>query len=231
MILSTTLSWLVIEVLASSLHVYVKLANLVNKRTHQFSERHLIPSWSSTMVRSKVKYELIADERARKQTFRKRKSGLLKKVSEITTLCSVDACAIIYSNDAVQPEIWPSPIEAYHLLQRFDKLPTMKQTSNMINQETFLRQNVSRLTKNLENEKKKNRWLELEQLLTKCLVEKNLNDVNNMQDLKDLDCLLVEKIELANNRIEDIKRFDSSIAVDGNKIEDGPGCSKEKKSI
>lgn len=47
------------------------------------------------MVRSIVKYEFIADERQRKQTFRKRKASLLKKLNELKTLRDIDACAII----------------------------------------------------------------------------------------------------------------------------------------
>ncbi|XP_059630962.1 agamous-like MADS-box protein AGL80 isoform X2 [Cornus florida] len=155
------------------------------------------------MVCTKVKYELIADERARRQTFRKRKAGLLKK-----------------------PDVWPSPVEAQDLLQRFNSLPTMKQTGNMLNQETFLMQNVSRLNRNLEKEKRKNKILQME-LMKKCLVEKNLHNVSNVQDLKDLDRLLDEKIKLVDARIEDINRANSTLVF----IETGSGFSKEKKFL
>ncbi|CAA7052359.1 unnamed protein product [Microthlaspi erraticum] len=49
------------------------------------------------MTRSKVKLEFISNDASRKNTFRKRNKGLLKKVNELSTLCGIPACAIIYS--------------------------------------------------------------------------------------------------------------------------------------
>ncbi|KAL7176672.1 hypothetical protein ACSBR2_030089 [Camellia fascicularis] len=170
-----------------------------------------------------VKYEFIADERARKQTFRKRKAGLLKKVNELKTLCSVDTCAIIYPTTATgsvaQPDVWPSPNEASHLLQRFENLPSMKQTANMMDQEKFLKKNITRMSKNLDKEKKKNRGVEIEQQMTKFLFEKNLHDFSNLDDLRDVASLLDEKINLMNDKLENI----------ANEIGSGSRCGEEKQ--
>ncbi|KAJ6711064.1 AGAMOUS-LIKE MADS-BOX PROTEIN AGL82 [Salix koriyanagi] len=58
--------------------------------------------------------ELIRKEKSRMLTFRKRKAGLLKKASEFSILCGVDACVIIFGpklkddrQPAVAPETWP----------------------------------------------------------------------------------------------------------------------------
>ncbi|CAK7343734.1 unnamed protein product [Dovyalis caffra] len=57
--------------------------------------------------------ELIRKEKSRMLTFRKRKAGLLKKASEFSILCGVDACVIVFGpkqNDDQQPstaETWP----------------------------------------------------------------------------------------------------------------------------
>ncbi|CAN0920848.1 Agamous-like MADS-box protein AGL80 [Linum grandiflorum] len=47
------------------------------------------------MTRKKVKLAYITNDSARKATYNKRKKGLIKKVSELSTLCDVQACAII----------------------------------------------------------------------------------------------------------------------------------------
>ncbi|KAH8492725.1 hypothetical protein H0E87_022093 [Populus deltoides] len=57
--------------------------------------------------------ELIRKEKSRMLTFRKRKAGLLKKASEFSILCGVDACVIIFGpkqkddHQPVAPETWP----------------------------------------------------------------------------------------------------------------------------
>ena len=39
----------------------------------------------------------------------------MKKVSELSTLCGIEACAIVYSPYDAQPEVWPSPIVVQHV--------------------------------------------------------------------------------------------------------------------
>ncbi|KAL6961965.1 hypothetical protein U1Q18_036923 [Sarracenia purpurea var. burkii] len=158
-----------------------------------------------------VRREFIADERVRRQTLRKRKVGLLKKLSEIKTLCCVDACAVIYTKPGGgggegDPDAWPSPSEARLQLQRFSDLPVLKQAANMMNQEKFLGHNILRLGKNLEREKKKSRWVEVEKMMMKGLVENDLQGFGSLEDLKDVDYLLEEKIKLVADRIQSMKK-------------------------
>ncbi|KAG6433192.1 hypothetical protein SASPL_104800 [Salvia splendens] len=61
----------------------------------------------SKMGRAKLKMELIEKEKSRNTTFKKRKEGLIRKLSEFTTLCDVKACMIIYGPNQTRPEIWP----------------------------------------------------------------------------------------------------------------------------
>jgi len=65
------------------------------------------------MVNERIKMESIRNEKSRMLTFRKRKTTLLKKVSDFSILCGVDACVIIFGpnqNDqpAATAETWPS---------------------------------------------------------------------------------------------------------------------------
>jgi hypothetical protein len=61
------------------------------------------------MARSKVKLALIVNDAARKESYKKRRKGLLKKVAELSTLSGIEVCAIVYGPYEPQPEIWPSP--------------------------------------------------------------------------------------------------------------------------
>ncbi|KAH0714782.1 hypothetical protein KY285_007607 [Solanum tuberosum] len=51
------------------------------------------------MGRSKIKIELIEDHKKRKSTLVNRKAGLVKKISELSILCDVKACMIIYERN------------------------------------------------------------------------------------------------------------------------------------
>ncbi|CAK9162684.1 unnamed protein product [Ilex paraguariensis] len=182
------------------------------------------------MVRSMVKYELIANENARRETFRKRKAGLLKKASELKTLCNIDACAIIYNKDGGPPDVWPSSVEAHRLLHRFNNLPIMVKTSTMMDQEGFLIRNLERLNKNLEKEKK-TRQLEMEQLLARCLVENNAPDVSNSEYMKDFLYLVDDKFLSIRNKISVIKHSGFTPDAVGNKAKNELESSREKESF
>lgn len=166
------------------------------------------------MVRSKIRYELIADVRARRETFRKRKPGLFKKLNELKTLCNIEACAIVYHGDETPPETWPSLDEASRVVQKFKTLPFSLQTTNMVNQEGFLMQNLARLEKNLGNENKKIESLEKELLLARCLNNAEL-DVTNSDDLREMLCLLERKIQMVTHKISNIETSDSIMVVAG----------------
>ncbi|MBA0671480.1 hypothetical protein Goklo_024361, partial [Gossypium klotzschianum] len=56
------------------------------------------------MIRKEVKYAYITNDSSRKATYKKRKNGLMKNMSEMSTLCGTDACAIMYSPYESQPE-------------------------------------------------------------------------------------------------------------------------------
>ncbi|KAK1559187.1 hypothetical protein Q3G72_011668 [Acer saccharum] len=108
------------------------------------------------MTRKKVKLCYIADDSTRKVTFKKRKKGLLKKVSELSILCGIDACAIVYSPYNNQPDVWPSHHERI-----------MKSNDQLIKQ------------------RKDNREKEMIQFMFKTLVGRSLLPLG-MEELNDL---------------------------------------------
>ncbi|KAG8051964.1 hypothetical protein GUJ93_ZPchr0001g31433 [Zizania palustris] len=97
------------------------------------------------MARKKISLQRIANNSNRRATFRKRRKGLIKKTSELATLCDVDACLVIYGEGDSQPEVWPSVPQATALLDHFKSLPDMEQYKKMMNQEDFVRQSIAKL--------------------------------------------------------------------------------------
>ncbi|MBA0634221.1 hypothetical protein Godav_026110 [Gossypium davidsonii] len=87
------------------------------------------------MIRTKVKLAYITNDSSRKATYKKRKKGLMKKMSELSTCCGIDACAIMYSPYESQTEFWPSLLRVEQVLSKFKMILEMEKRKNMMNQE------------------------------------------------------------------------------------------------
>ncbi|GFP88545.1 agamous-like mads-box protein agl80 [Phtheirospermum japonicum] len=121
------------------------------------------------MTRKKVSLAYITNDSERKTSFRKRKKGLIKKVSELSTLCDVDACAIIYSPFDPEPEVWPSRAGAQAVLARFKSLSDIDKSKKMVNQESFTRQRIKKAEEQLRRLQKENKRREMESFMFQCL--------------------------------------------------------------
>lgn len=108
------------------------------------------------MTRKKVKLVWIANDSARKASFKKRKQGLLKKVKELTTLCDVSALVIIYGPNDNEAAIWPSHPIVEELLARFESIPEIERCKKMMNQETYLKERGLKMHEQLRKHHKKN---------------------------------------------------------------------------
>ncbi|XP_065854611.1 agamous-like MADS-box protein AGL80 [Euphorbia lathyris] len=129
-------------------------------------------------MRKKVKLSFIQNDSARKRTFRKRKKGLLKKITELTTLCDIPACAIIYSPYDSQPEVWPSADSVQQVISQFNMMPGMDKSKKMLNQDSFLRQRISKAIEQLRKQRKENREREVTQVMFHSLTGKSLIYLN-----------------------------------------------------
>ncbi|XP_052205522.1 agamous-like MADS-box protein AGL80 [Diospyros lotus] len=157
------------------------------------------------MTRKKVKLAFIINDSARKATFKKRKKGLMKKVSELSTLCGIDACAIIYSPYDAQPEVWPNGLGVQRVLAQFKRMPEMEQSKKMVNQESFIRQRISKANEQLKKQLKDNREKEVAELMFHCLTGRALQTVA-MSDLHDLGWLLDQNLKDIYKRIESMRK-------------------------
>ncbi|KAE9594415.1 hypothetical protein Lal_00001409 [Lupinus albus] len=154
------------------------------------------------MTRKKVKLAFIVNDASRKATYKKRKKGLMKKVGELSTLCGIDACAIIYSPYDPQPEVWPSPIGVQRVLAKFRRMPELEQSKKMVNQDSFLRQRILKTKEQVKKQSKDNREKEITQVMFQCLSAGKILPNISMVDLNDLAWLIDQNLKDINRRVE-----------------------------
>ncbi|XP_057956945.1 agamous-like MADS-box protein AGL80 [Malania oleifera] len=157
------------------------------------------------MARKKVKLQWIANESTRRATYKKRMKGLMKKANELSILCGVDACVVVYGPYDRQPEAWPSPWQAACMMKEFRSKPSLDQCRKMVNQEGFTRQRISKARDQLLKLHNKNRAMEMEQLMYGCLQEQQqqqllINNIN-MKDLQDLTSFVEDRLKMIHHRI------------------------------
>ncbi|KAF8028747.1 hypothetical protein BT93_E1411 [Corymbia citriodora subsp. variegata] len=157
------------------------------------------------MTRKKVTLAYIANDAARKATFKKRKKGLMKKVSELSTLCGIEACAIVYSPYQAEPEVWPSPLGARRAIARFKNMSEMDQSKRMVNQQGFIRQRIVKAEEQLKKQLRENREREIGQVMYRALVGEGLQGLT-IVDLNDLGWMLDKTGKEIEERIKKLKK-------------------------
>ncbi|XP_016476272.1 agamous-like MADS-box protein AGL82 [Nicotiana tabacum] len=150
------------------------------------------------MGRSKINMELIQDHKTRKSTFQKRKACLIKKISELSILCDIKACMIIYEGYNCE-EIWPNdPNEVQELINLYKNQPIEDRSK---------RENS--LCSFLENQKKKAE-IKMAKLKKKIKTEKyptwdsRFNYLSE-KELRNLAGVLEKKMENAKGKSEFLK--------------------------
>ncbi|KMZ72068.1 hypothetical protein ZOSMA_16G00320 [Zostera marina] len=157
------------------------------------------------MARKKVKLVWIQNDAARRATFKKRRKGLIKKVSELSTLCDVKACALVFSPYDTAPEIWPQDNQdVMRVLGRFRSMPEMEQSKKMLNQEGFLRNRIGKLHEQLHKLNSENRETELKLLMSQCMAGgRHISDLN-IDDTRDLGEKLDTELKAVQQKIESL---------------------------
>jgi hypothetical protein len=90
------------------------------------------------MARKKVNLQWISNNATRRATYKRRSQGLEKKASELTTLCGIKLCVVVYGEGEAQPKVWPSDEEAKDLLMKFNNMVDVSSLKKTKNQEDFL---------------------------------------------------------------------------------------------
>ncbi|KAG8391407.1 hypothetical protein BUALT_Bualt01G0184400 [Buddleja alternifolia] len=141
----------------------------------------------------------------RKASFRKRMKGLIKKVAELSTLCGVDACVIIYSPYHEEPMVWPSREGAEAVLSRFNALSEMERRRKMVNLDIFIRQRIKKAEEQLHRMRKENKRIELEMFMYRCIAGKASITDFDTRDAEEMRRVVNQTLENINARMEAIR--------------------------
>ncbi|KAG5052349.1 hypothetical protein JHK87_004547 [Glycine soja] len=154
------------------------------------------------MARKKVDLAYISNPKKRKEVLKKRKNGLLKKVDEITTLCGIEACAIIYSPDEPEPQVWSSDQGVESVIFKFRGVSELTRNKRMFCQESLLRKNIIQVQGQLKKLRNENRMKEINLFMCQYFVGGNHLDKSNIIDLNDITSLADKKLEEITKKIE-----------------------------
>ncbi|KAK9672119.1 hypothetical protein RND81_12G077700 [Saponaria officinalis] len=153
------------------------------------------------MARKKVKLHYIENDTARRVTYKKRVKGVLKKTQELSVLCGVDVCTVVYGPYDQAPIVWPSSeTEASRILMEFRRKPDIDQTQRKFTQETFLRQTVTKSEERLLRLQRRNREMEMENITSQLLGGTPIQQVP-FGDLGDLIWVIEDKLRTIQHRI------------------------------
>ncbi|PIN08071.1 MADS box transcription factor [Handroanthus impetiginosus] len=161
------------------------------------------------MGRAKLKLELISKEKSRILTFKKRKQGLFTKLHQLTTLCDVNACMIIYGpkqeHGAVEPEIWPQNREEVRRIIGLYEAKNRGKGSSFGNNRTstfglsdFFRERKRKIEDETVRLRRKN-------MKAKYPTPVDLLNFSTAEELREFGALLKNKAEIIKSRIEFLK--------------------------
>ncbi|XP_057419080.1 agamous-like MADS-box protein AGL80 [Lotus japonicus] len=152
------------------------------------------------MARKKMKLAYITDDKARKISYNKRKKNIIKKVSELTTLYGIEACAIISSPFDSKPEIWPDVEGAKKVVERYQNTPVKKQNMTL-NQESFMTQTTSKAQDKLSKARRQIQEKELTMSVFNCMKDGALPAGLTMTDINDISMHIDKMMKEVNDEI------------------------------
>ena len=153
------------------------------------------------MARRKVNLQWISNNATRRAMYKRRYQSLEKKASELTTLCGIKMCVVVYGDGKAQPEVWPSDAEA----KKFKDMPNVGSYKKTQSQEEFLQSRTVRLHEQVSKLDHENRERETLVLLHESLDRRHPGLVGTTKDeLISLREMVEMKMSKAKARIQQL---------------------------
>ncbi|XP_010431464.1 PREDICTED: MADS-box transcription factor PHERES 2-like [Camelina sativa] len=93
----------------------------------------------------------------------------MKKLAQLSTLCDIKTCAVIYSPYNADPEAWPSREGTEKVISDFMEVPTDDRNKRMFDQERSLRVRIAKEEAKLRKMRTKNQNFEIQNIMFGCL--------------------------------------------------------------
>lgn len=150
-----------------------------------------------------MKLALIANDCARRASYRRRKKSMLKKIEELSTLCGVEACAIVYSSFDQEPQIWPSESGVKNVVEKFRAMPEWKK-HKMGNQESVMEKSIVKGKRKITKLEEENKEMEITMFMFQCLDKTRVQPPHNMTlpDLNLLSSVIEQKLNDISRRLD-----------------------------
>jgi len=126
----------------------------------------------------------------------------MKKINEITTLCGIDACAIIYDENNPRPVVCPSEVGVHMVLDKFKSFPELEQRKMMVDHEGLLRKTMAKAQEKLKKQKMDTKNKEMNNIIGHFIHTAEFNENVSESDLEDLSLLIDENLKEIKQKIE-----------------------------
>ncbi|XP_010445462.1 PREDICTED: agamous-like MADS-box protein AGL92 [Camelina sativa] len=127
---------------------------------------------------AKLKLAWVENDKARAIILKRRKEGLLKKVKELSILCDIWVCLIIFCPNEAEPVVWPSAERARGLVNDFFALPKFVQKKKETDVESFLKEKTNAVRKQLMKSSKKTKEYVTDELMLRLQHGRGIEDLN-----------------------------------------------------
>lgn len=127
----------------------------------------------------------------------------MKKIDEISTLCGIEAGAIIYEQNNPQAQVWPSDSGVRSVISRFKSLHELEQSKKMVDQEVFLRQSIGKVYEQLMKQRKETRKQEMTNIIHHFIHTTEFNGyLMSKHDLNDLSSFIAENLREVDQKMK-----------------------------
>ncbi|GFQ04300.1 agamous-like mads-box protein agl80 [Phtheirospermum japonicum] len=154
------------------------------------------------MARKKVALAYIRNDASRKASLKKRKRGLINKVREISTLCAVDACVVIYTPHNRVPEVWPSLEQARVVLTHYLAVLEIDRYDKELDPESFMLKRLRKKREKLERIRRENKRKHLEWFMYRCMAGRDNMDCFDMRDRAEMGWVINQVMRDIRSRME-----------------------------